>query len=274
MNERSWTNPPLAYVVAGVTYDQILGFEAVLAGLQTRLRPVFPGYAQESIELVQQTKIGHFTIAQERHVFRRLEGDAAVTIGDQGAYVVCTRYADFDSFVSSYLKPVLDALQHVLKGGPLVARRYGLRYIDRILPSEHESPEDYVSEHLRHDLADQIPGSRGAEMGLSLFRCRMDQGSLDFRFYTGNGRPPLPTDILPSPIPDDMPIGVDLELGARRTGVIDSDRFVAVNERMDAAAVVARFRELHDDLSIGFKTIVSDHALKVWGCVSKGGKNE
>lgn len=266
-----WKAPPLAIAVAGLHYDQLLAFdEEVLPKLQSALRPVFPGYESENVEVVHHTKIAQINVSQTRHVFRTQDRTAAVIAGDQGVLVITSRYESFEAFLPGLLAPVVQALLKVIPTGPLLVRRYGLRYVDRVLPRPGEVPEQYLSPHLRHDIADHIPGSAASMMGMSLARCQMKEGFLDVRFLTGLGRPPLPSDLMPSPVIDDMPTGVS-EVGPdTRTAMIDTDRFLDASEELSLERASAVYSLLHEDISDTFKATVTEFALKTWGCPSIG----
>lgn len=266
MTAMTWEKPPLAVAVAGINYDQILSFEDLLPFIQDSLRPVFPGYVKENVDVTHSTKVAQVSYSQERHVFRTEDGRSAVIAGDQGMLVVTSSYNHFADFVEALLKPCLTALSASILSGPLLIRRYGLRYIDRVLPEGDETPEEYISDRLRHDLSDSIPGSLGEMLGLSLLRCRMSEGYLDIRCFTGLGRPPLPSDLVPSPVVDDKPLGVNDIRPDQRTAVIDTDRFMDISEGLDVQLAIKRYQRLHDDISSTFKATVTSHALKVWGC--------
>lgn len=270
MTSTTWTNPPLAVAVAGINYDQVLSFEDLLPSIQDRLRPVFPGYAKENVDVVHSTKVAQISLSQERHVFRTEDGRSAVIAGDHGMLVITSSYNHYGDFVTSLLEPCLMALSQSVTPGPLLVRRYGLRYIDRVLPEKGETPEQYISERLRHDLSNSIPGSMGEMMGLSLLRCRMGEGFLDVRCFTGLGRPPLPSDLAPSPVVDDKPLGVNDVRPEQRTAVIDTDRFIDTSEGLDVQVAVKRYQRLHEDISSTFKATVTPHALKTWGCDAAG----
>lgn len=266
MTSMTWTKPPLAVAVAGINYDQILSFEDLLPFFQGRLRPVFPGYAKENVDVIHSTKVAQISLSQDRHVFRTEDGRSAVIAGDQGMLVITSSYNHYADFVETLLRPCLVALSESVTPGPLLIRRYGLRYIDRVLPENDETPEQYISESLRHDLSDSIPGSMGEMMGLSLLRCRMSEGYLDIRCFTGLGRPPLPSDLIPSPVIDDRPSGINDIKPDRRTAVIDTDRFIDISESLNIQIAIKRYQRLHDDISSTFKATVTKHALKMWGC--------
>lgn len=269
MTGTSWKAPPLAVAVAGLHYDRLLAFdEGILPRLQNALRPHFPGYESENVEVLHHTKIAQINVSQMRHVFRTKDNTAAVIVGDQGVLVITSRYESFETFLPQRLLPTVEALLAAIPMGPLLARRYSLRYVDRVLPKPDESPEDYLSPHLRHDIAHYIPGSSGARMGMSLARCEMNEGFLDIRFMTGLGRPPLPSDLLPSPVLDDRPQGIDDVQFSTRTAVIDTERFIDVAEDLAIEAARARYVRLHEDISDTFKATVTAYALKNWGCPS------
>lgn len=266
MSKRDWVNPPLACVVAGIYFDPILGFADLLPQFHNRIRSILPSYSREQVETSQHTQIGQFSIAQERNIFRNEEGTTALVVGDSGLVLVSSRYESFEQFASITLEPALLALQHIVPSGPILVRRYGLRYVDRILPAADECPEDYVSDHLRHNVASGIPGSLGVESGVSYVRCKMKNGVMDIKFFTGLGRPQLPQDLFPVPIKDDMPPSINQDWGTRRTGVIDTDRSVEVTEQLNPDVAVSRYNKMHDEVSRAFKVISTDHALSVWGC--------
>ncbi len=266
-----WKAPPLAIAVAGLHYDRLLAFDDdVLPKLQSALRPVFPGYESENVEVMHHTKIAQINVSQTRHVFRTKDGTAAIIVGDQGFLVLTSRYESFEAFLPALLVPALEALLKAIPSGPLLVRRYGLRYVDRVLPKSGETPEHYLSSHLRHDIADHIPGSSRSKMGMSLARCEMKEGFLDVRFLTGLGRPPLPSDLMPSPVLDDMPRGVDEIPSDTRTAVIDTDRFIDVAEELSVDQARTRYGTLHEDISDTFKATVTRFALEAWGCPSIG----
>lgn len=271
MSANTWKKPPLALVVAGLQYDKILGFETVLASFQELMRQTFPGYANETVQITQHTKIAQLSLSQNRQVFRSSDGTAALILGDQGLLLVTSRYQHHQNFIDSLLGPTISGLVDAVPHGPLFIRRYGLRYVDRIIPAAGETPEQYVSNKLRHDLNDLLPTKVKALTGVSYARLQMAHGSLDLRFFTGFGRPPLPSDLMPVPVTDDMPLESNNVDESVRTGVIDTDRFFETAEVMNKEGALAMFTQLHEDITSVFKAVITKHAMLKWGVPTNRG---
>ncbi|UXI68943.1 TIGR04255 family protein [Tahibacter amnicola] len=256
--------PPLVFAVAGLLYDQLLNLPKALPAFQDAVRPFLPGYRQESLQKKHSLGAAQVVFEVERSAFFSEDGSEGVVIGDGGLLFMSTSYTTYAPFAGT-LRKVLSALEHAVaglsEGGKLNCTRVGLRYVDAFATGDDEEPEMYVSEGLRH----RPPTARGhAEQGISICRFTMGSGTANVRFASGAGTPVVPPDLEP------LPVGLrdeisQLAVAGRPISVLDTDRFCDVRMLLDVDKVIGVFDELHRDADQLFRTLITQHARKVWG---------
>lgn len=145
----------------------------------------------------------------------------------------------------------------------LFVSRIGLRYIDFIVPNVGEFPKDYVADRLRCDPKPGIAYQSHRGLTAAEYHLAGDRGHLAVRYSRGTGKPFLPPDLVelslhPSAI---MQRTVDEK---HPTAVLDIDRFMALSVAYDADGLAEHFKQMHEDISLVFKALTTDHAHAVW----------
>jgi len=165
-----------------------------------------------------------------------------------------TRYGRFEDFSAKFLS----ALEMVHDIAQLdFTDLVGLRYFDYVAPRSNDRIEQYV-----------VPGVRGSNApfngkvtySFSETFSQVDHVRLRSRVLIQDGPLVLPLDT--------MSDGLDVDqrfLG--RSGwhaTLDTDGFVDRRIEFSTDAVRENLRVIHSAISAAFKSVVTDHALKIW----------
>ena len=257
-------NAPLSYVLAQVRFDPILDVEKRLPDLQSALRAIYPRFQATqgiAITIVPQGALQpQASAASLRWDFANDTNRRGVTLQQNSIALQSTEYTTHDEFSKS-LAVVLKALNEVTPN--LFARRVGLRYVDTIVPAAGESPNAYVRAELQCDPG-PIPRMKSYQ-GVTAIDCEMEVGHMQIKFFTlrPNGSAPilLPPDLLPLTL-EQSPIM--RQVGNQQCGLLDTDRFMDIEERFDTESLIRRFNSLHEDLYEAFRISASEHGMNSW----------
>lgn len=140
-------------------------------------------------------------------------------------------------------------------------RRIGLRYVDIIVPEEGKTPDDYVVPGLR--CLPALTLTSRARSGLAISEFQLEEGALVIRYATAGGAIGLPPDLQPLTLaePDVLK---RLAPVTGMSALLDFDRFAPLEEMFDASQLKARFDHLHEDHSVAFRELTTEHAKDVW----------
>ncbi|MBU1690648.1 MAG: TIGR04255 family protein [Gammaproteobacteria bacterium] len=175
-----------------------------------------------------------------------------------------TSYHDYQRFSAEWGR-ILSALCAIdeIKG-----LRLGLRYVDFIIPSDGLVPEDYVVAPIGlspPSLGDASP------VVLNLFEYPRENGQLRIQYGRGFGPPDYPPDLQGMVIP---PSGLQARYSAGPSAVLDMDRWVEFPPAtMPLTEFSQYFLDMHDDMSLAFRLIITPEALSEWGG-NKGNEGE
>jgi uncharacterized protein (TIGR04255 family) len=254
-------NAPLAYVLGAIKFERQLTLDKYIPALRERLQAEFPRFqpVNETIIHIDATtepvpQNTQFT----RYEFASADNRYGVVLNRETLVFHATAYSNYKTFsqrLEGVLKNVGAELEH------LFIRRAGLRYVDVLIPQEGETPDVYVNAGLRSMPTLSLPSQYNSGFAVSEFK--MEKGSLVVRYATARGHLGLPPDLQPLLLaePDIMQRAVPDNI---LTGLLDFDRFVPQEVSFDAAYVKSVFDSLHDDLSIAFLDLTTDHAKQVW----------
>lgn len=252
----TWRQPPLAYVVAELVISPYYSMAGKVPSLQDRLRSSFPRTLEAKELVIASAKpsaqpLWQLISADKKH---------GVQLGTRSISLHATSYAQSSDFLSRWAD-VLDAIE----GADLDAfvERAGLRYIDLIVPSEGQSPADYLTEGLK-GVEPEDAHSTGA-MWAAAFR--FDESIVNLRTAA-----PAPQDLLLPPDFSALPLskppimlaaeGRLKEEGA--IGFLDTDCLRNIGRVFDAGALPTVYSEMQKLASRTFKAALSDIAKGEW----------
>jgi uncharacterized protein (TIGR04255 family) len=264
-------NAPLAYVLAQVRFEPFLEIEKYIPALQTSLRARYPRFLrteQVVFQILPQPEEKPPRVQPAsllRWEFGSGSNHAGVIVQQDSLVFHVTAYETHEQFGQAWLWVMSQVRSHI---PDLFVNRIGLRYVDFIVPNPDEAPEDYVVDRLRCDPAlGEIPCQH--HQGLTLAEYRLETGFLAVRYSRGTGRPTLPPDlselslqpsaIMEQRVADDQP-----------TAILDIDRFMALSAAYDVEVLAEQFEQMHQETSVVFKALTTDHARVVWNRVPPG----
>ncbi len=137
--------------------------------------------------------------------------------------------------------------------------RLGLRYVDFIVPSEGNAPEDYFLGGLGKSpdvLGEQSP------VAFNLYDYqRPDGGQLRVQYARGLGPPMLPPDLRDSLPP---PARFSRRSTSGPSAVLDMDRWRLLNQPLAADGIADEINRLRGDIRQAFRAIMSPLAKREW----------
>lgn len=252
-------NPPVYFTIAQVRFNTILKLADFLPAIQESLRHAgFPDFGfQKSVVLHVLTQDGHpapVPAVQERYYFGNVDRTHAFLLEADKLSIQSTRYGSFEDFSELFLKG-LAILHEVVKLDFI--ERIGLRYLDRIVPSNSESLCLYLTSDVM-GLGNRI----GGKVLHSYFEtlCQADTIKLLSRILTAAGGVQFPPDLMPGTLVVDARLAKYDGLYA----ILDNDGFYETREVYSLNAVQKHLMEIHEIIKEAFRATASDHAFKVW----------
>ena len=254
-------NAPLAYVLGALKFERQLTLDKHIPVLQECLQAEFPRFQPVNEAIIQIGASGEAApqnMQSMRYEFASADNRQGIVLNQETLVFHATAYSNYEAF-SQRLEWVLKNVGEELKH--LFVRRVGLRYVDVLIPQEGETPDAYVNAGLRNMPTLSLPSQYYSGFVISEFG--MGKGSLVVRYATARGRLGLPPDLRPLLLaePDIMRRAVPDNIV---TGLLDFDRFVPEEISFEASYVKSVFDSLHDDLSVAFRDLTTDHAKQVW----------
>jgi uncharacterized protein (TIGR04255 family) len=252
----TWRRPPLAYVVAELLISPYYSMSAKVPGLQDRLRSTFPKTVEGQELLVDGAKpsaqpIWQLLSADQKH---------GVQLGTRSISLHATSYVNSADLMTRWAD-ILDAIHE--SGLGAFVERAGLRYVDIIVPSDDNSPADYLAQQLQGIAPDGA--TQTGSMWAAAFR--FDSAIVNLRAGA-----PAPAGVLLPPNFNAMPLQkpsvmIDAEARLkqeRAIGFIDTDCLRDVNEVFEAAQLAGMYVDMQKLTSRTFKAALSAMATKEW----------
>ncbi len=258
-------NAPLAYVLGVIDFDPRPDTEKHIAALRESLLADYPRYQLPSEVRIELE--GGIPNSQNRstlrHEFSSADNRLGIILTDRKLAFHATAYTKYEAFIERLTNSFMlisDELKH------LFMRRIGLRYIDAIIPDEEKSPDDYVTPGLRN--APKLSLEYSMNAGVSISEFRLERGTFVIRYATGPGRIRLPPDLdsLSLAKPSILQRNID---DHQRTGILDFDRFMSLEEPFDLASIKRYMDLLHNDHSVAFREITTATAKNAWSLPTK-----
>jgi uncharacterized protein (TIGR04255 family) len=259
----TWSNPPLAYVVAELVISPYYSLGAKLPALQDALREAYPRTI-EAQELVIDESAASPVPPQPQPLWRLISADQGqgVQFGTRAISLHATQYVDSKDFFRRWAM-VLGAVADAKLGA--FVERAGLRVVDLIVPSTAHTTRDYLVDGLRGITLNEGIQARSA-MWVGMFN-PSDEVVVNVRIGA-----PAPEGMLLPPTLNALPLQKpkvmqDAEAALRTgksVGFIDTDCLRNVQRVFDAPYLVEAFGAVQKVASNTFKALISDMARKEW----------
>lgn len=252
---------PVCFTLAQMRFNTVLAMEPFLPALQDAFREAgFPDYAATKVQALEvSSSPGGMELRQQeltRLVFRNKAQTAAILLDPAAMTYELTDYPVFEEFSSAFLR----SLEIVHRHRPIeYCDRLGMRMLDAVQPLEGERLEQYL-----------VPQALGFH-GLIGETLEHQQTLTESLFQTEFRTLVVRAVRVPSGIaapPDLAPLRLKLAkrfvVHQGETVMLDCDS--SVSERMDFSPedIQAELVRLKSALSLSFKSLVTDHARKVW----------
>ena len=252
-------NAPLAYVLAQVRFQPILEMDKSVPSIQTALRLKYPRYREVKVAGIEIGPNGARMLdAATRWEFTSASSRQGVILQTNSLVLHATEYSTYAAFSDSF-HDVLKIVGDLVPG--ILVDRLGLRYIDFIMPSPGQNPDQFVVSSLGCRPDPGVPFE--SHSGVTTADYELADGHLIIRFTRGRGLPPLPPDLQPlSLAASDVMERKDAD--SVDTAILDTDRFIEISVPYDATNLLQRFESMHDHISRAFKAITTAHAVRTW----------
>lgn len=259
-------NPPVYFTICQVRFNQLLKLAEFLPAIQEGFRKAgYPAYATQSnlvIQMVTQMpqdgkpeQLQPMPSTHNSYQFGNLENTHLFMLDSQALTLQSTNYGCFEEFSAEFMK----GLRIVHEAVDLsFTERIGLRYLDRIMPLDGDSIEQYLV-HEVHGVMKRLGGH-----GLYSYAEAMNQKDdvkLRARVVIQRRKLAFPPDVQPG----NMAIDARFHDYHGVSAILDNDGFVEHREAFSLETVAMHLNKIHDMIDVAFKETVTDYAFVVWG---------
>lgn len=253
------TNPPVYFTVVQVRFNPILKLADFLPGIQESYRHAgFPDFSvQKVIALQVVMQDGQPTpvpVQHERFLLGNAEKTHMFMLDGQMLTLQSTNYGQFETFSEAFLQGLRIVHESVQFA---YTERVGLRYLDRVIPAEGDTLEQYLAVQVQ-GLGSKLGGK--AHYAYSEALNAVGDIQLRSRVAIREGGLALPPDIQPGP----MPFASRFVEYEGLSAILDNDGFVEKREAYSAESVAKRLSAIHDVIGAAFKATATQHAFTVW----------
>lgn len=252
-------NPPVYLTLAQVRFNPILKLVDFLPGIQESFRHAgYPDFEHQhliSIQVAMQN--GQPTpkpVQQDRFQFGNVEKTHMFILDGQSLTLQSTNYGQFETFSACFLKG-LDVVHNAVELA--FTERVGLRYLDRVIPQEGESIEQYLAEQV-HGLTSHL----GGKPVYSYTEALNEVGTIKLvsRVAIQDGPLAFPPDIQPG----NMAVAERFVSYAGKCAILDNDGFVEGREAFSPKAVSDHLHAIHEVIGAAFKATATPYAFTAW----------
>lgn len=254
---------PLVLVLCQVRFSIVREMARYIPAIQEEFRR--NGYPLENAGRIQHllmTPAGPQMAEQERWEYRTKDESRSVLVVQDSVTLQATSYTRFEEFAEQ-LRFVLDTVLTKTESNTLgVIQRIGLRYVDLIRPDAGRTYRSFLKPGF-HGLADEVFENGTHRLYVQSVGETM-VGGTPGAMIVRVGQSDDGTDL-----PPDLAFGApNHEVRAQKGELVtfvDMDHSVAGNFTTDAALVVEKLYQLHDDLIETFhKHVVTQEAIESW----------
>jgi uncharacterized protein (TIGR04255 family) len=256
-------NPPVYFTLVDARFNTLLKLGDYIPSIQESMRKAgFPDFASRrtfAIQTAPQDGLSQIStptpILIEQFVFGTADKMHRFVLAAGALTLASTRYGRFETFSENFLNGL--ARIHGIVNLDYT-ERVGLRYLDQIAPKQGDALEQYLVPEVL-GLRDRLGGEPVHAFTQTLNRFEPVQ--LLSRVVVQNSPLAFPPDLLTE---RDMVIENRFMKFSGLHAVLDTDGFVEGRHDFSMDTVRHQLQSIHDVLSDAFKTLVTDHARKVW----------
>lgn len=255
-----WSNAPLAFVIAQIRFEAITELESkYLNEFQDAIREKYPRFSKTKrlrIPIVSGSQDSEFEAETSAWDMLNPARTKNVRVERNSLTYMVTSYTTFKEFSEDFEWIICEFYKVVKK---LFVTRLGERYIDFILPSKGNVPEQYVGSPLNERV--QI-GNGSLSAQFNYYEYKLDVGRIILKYTRAEGLPELPPDLGTIAL---EPSTIMKQEHQGESATLDTDRILDVEKFMDCEELIDTFRAIHQDLSKAFKSITTEFAKQEWG---------
>ena len=253
-------NPPVYLTLAQARFNPLLKLADFLPSIQESFRLAgYPDLDRQQLVSIQLSTLGvnppaPTPIQQERFQFGNVEKTHTFILDAQSVTLQSTNYGQFESFSKCFLQG-LEIVDSAVKLA--FTERIGLRYLDRVMPQDGDTIEQYLVEQV-HGLASRLQG----RSVYSYSEAMNEVGNIKLlsRVAIQNGPLAFPPDLQPG----SMRVGEQFVSYTGISAILDNDGFVEVREPFSLNSVIEHLDAIHKVIGAAFKTAATPHAFSVW----------
>jgi len=252
-------NPPVYLTLAQVRFNPILKLVDFLPGIQERFRHAgYPDFEHQHLISIQVAiQDGQSTpkpVQQDRFQLGNLEKTHTFILDGQSLTLQSTKYGRFETFSACFLQG-MEMIHQALDLA--FTERIGLRYLDRVIPQEGETIEQYLAEQV-HGLTSRL----GGRPIYSYTEALNEVGRIKLvsRVAIQDGPLAFPPDIQPG----NMAVAEKFVSYTGKCAILDNDGFVEGRETFSVQAVSDHLQAIHEVIGAAFKATATPYAFTAW----------
>ena len=257
------SNPPVYFTLAQVRFNPILKLADYLPEIQEGFRregyPDFETQHGVAIQLhLQDNNAAVQALPQHIHQERYLIGNAERThsfiLDRESLTIQSTNYGHFEHFSQIFIAGLL-LVHKVVELA--YTERVGLRFLDRVMPREGETVDQYLADHiqgLKSKLGGQSVYSYAEAMN------EVDGIKLVSRVAIQHGPLAFPPDIQPG----QLAVVKKFLSYIGPSATLDNDGFIERRESFSERNLCAHLEAIHKVIGVAFRVTVTPHAFSVW----------
>lgn len=252
-------NPPVYLTLAQIRFNPILKLIEFLPSIQENFRQDgYPDFTQQKLISIQVTmQNGQPTptpVPLDRFQFGNVDKTHMFILDGQSLTLQSTNYGHYEAFSDCFLKG-LTIVNDIVKLA--FTERVGLRYLDRIMPQENETIEQYLADQV-HGLTSRLGGKALHSYTESLNE--IGKIKLLSRVTIQDGSLAFPPDLQSG----NMLVAERFASYIGRSAILDNDGFLEGRESFSVSVVGNHLNEIHKIIGDAFKTTATPHAFDLW----------
>lgn len=252
-------NPPVYLTLAQVRFNPILKLVDFLPNIQESFRHAgYPDFEHQQVISIQVSmQDGQQTpkpVPQDRFQFGNVDKTHLFILDGQSLTLQSTNYGQFETFSACFLKGLGIVHQAVTLA---FTERIGLRYLDRVMPKEGETIEQYLVGQV-HGMTSRIGGRPVYSFTEALNE--IENIKLMSRVAIQDGPLAFPPDLQPR----NMAVAEKFMSYIGKGAILDNDGFVEGREAFSTKAVLAHLDAIHKVIGIAFRATATPYAFTSW----------
>lgn len=252
-------NPPVYFTLAQVRFNTILKLVDFLPSIQESFRHAgYPDFEHQHLILIQVSMQDGQQIPtpvpQDRFQFGNVEKTHMFILDGQSLTLQSTSYGQFETFSACFLKG-LDIVHQTVTLA--FTERIGLRYLDRVMPQDGETIEQYLADQV-HGLTSRLGGKPVYSFTEALNE--VGNNKLMSRVAIQDGPLAFPPDLQPG----NMAVAEKFMSYTGKSAILDNDGFFEGREEFSAKAVSDHLHAIQKVIGAAFKATATPYAFTVW----------